>query len=346
MSSSDTLISFPILELLDRVTQEPGTTDVTLKSTGCVAVCRNTALSVTRIPALEETWSAAVRQLLPERPADTRCGYTTVVRDDQGRRYRVAISANREGEALSVRPLPRKILSPEELRLPEGLKEYFLRLQGGLFLVGGVTGSGKTWTQASLLKTRAAEIGGKFITIERPIEFEHEDTDNAVFHQREVGIQAVSYAAALEEALQEKPNVLMVQEIRRRDEAETALSAALSGHVVMASLHAYSAPTTPQRFLSIINPTLEDFGARDALASCLEGIVLQRLVPGFHGLVPIFEILYFRNEHGERLTQMERLVRQGNWTGLRQEMEVSRRLGMMQWEDSIAQRRQERLLPA
>jgi twitching motility protein PilU len=309
-------------------------------------VCRNTTLSVTRIAALADAWGETGAALLPDRPADRRLGYTTVVRDLKARRYRVTISSNREGEAISVRPLPQAIVTPEQLRLPDGLKEYFLRLQGGLFLVGGVTGSGKTWTLASLLKARAAELGGKFITIERPIEFEHQDTDKAVFHQREVGIQAVSYAAALEEALQEKPNVLMVQEIRRRDEAETALSAALSGHIVVASIHAYTAPTTAQRFLSIINPNMEDLGARDALASCLEAIVLQRLVPGYDGLVPIFEVLYFRNDRGERLTPMERLVRQGNWIGLRQEMEVSRRLGMMQWEDSIAERTQQGLIPA
>lgn len=337
---------FPILELLSQVTVPAGTTDVTLKSTGRVAVCRNAELTVTNIPALAESWTDTMASLLPGRPDDVRCGLTRVVRDVEGRRYRIALSTNREGEALSIRPLPKRILSPEELRLPEGLKEYFLRLPGGLFLVGGVTGSGKTWTLASLLKTRAAEIGGKFITIERPIEFEHEDTERAVFHQREVGTHAVSYAAALEESLQEKPNVLMVQEIRRRDEAETALAAALSGHVVVASLHAYTAPSTPQRFLSVANPNMEDFGARDALASCLEGVVLQRLVAGVDGLVPVFEVMYFRNERGERLQQMERLVRQGNWMGLRQEMEVSRRLGMMQWEDSLAERRQQGLIAA
>jgi Tfp pilus assembly pilus retraction ATPase PilT len=256
----------------------------------------------------------------------------------------MSISANREGEAVSVRPLPGVILAPEELRLPEGLKDYFLRLQGGMFLVGGVTGSGKTWTLASLLKSRAAELGGKFVTIEQPIEFEHEDTEKAVFHQREVGLQATSYAAALEEALQEKPNVLMVQEIRGRDEAETVISAALSGHVVVASLHAYTACTAPQRLLGMMNPSLEDVGARDALASCLEGVVLQRLVPGVGGLVPIFEVLYFRDQRGERLAQFERLVRQGNWMGLRQEMEISRRHGMMSWDDSLARRRAERLI--
>ncbi|PTX98481.1 ATPase, T2SS/T4P/T4SS family [Opitutus sp. ER46] len=336
--------AFPILELLDQVTRPAGTTDITLKSTGSVAVGRNGALSVTHIPALAATWAESVRAILPARPSDARRGCTTVVRDPNGRRYRITLSPNREGEALSIRPLPRAILSPEELRLPEGLKDYFVQLQGGMFLVGGVTGSGKTWTLASLLKARAAALGGKFITIERPIEFEHEDTATAVFHQREVGTHAVSYAAALEEALQEKPNVLMVQEIRRRDEAETALSAALSGHVVVTSLHAYTAPSTPQRFLGLINPAFEDNGARDALAGCLEGVVLQRLIPGCEGLVPIFEVMYFRNQHGERLTQMERLVRQGNWLGLRQEMEISRRLGMMQWEDSLAERRQQQLI--
>jgi Tfp pilus assembly pilus retraction ATPase PilT len=213
-----------------------------------------------------------------------------------------------------------------------------------MFLVGGVTGSGKSWTLASLLKMRAEELGGKFVTIEQPIEFELQDTDRAIFHQREIGVQATSCAAALEEALQEKPSVLMVQEIRRREEAETVLAAALSGHLVVASLHAYTAATAPQRFLGIISPTLEDFGARDALAACLEGVVLQRLVAGATGLVPIFEVLYMRNDRGERLSHFERMVRQGNWTGLRQEMETSRRLGMISWEDSLALRRAEGLL--
>jgi Tfp pilus assembly pilus retraction ATPase PilT len=336
---------FPLIELLEEVSLQPGTTDVTLKSTGSVAVCRNGSLTVTRMPALAEAWSPTLEQLLPSRPEDTRCGYTTVVGGKERGRYRLTITRNREGEALSVRPLPRRIPNPDELRLPEGLREYFLRLQGGLFLVGGVTGSGKSWTLASLLQARAVELGGKYITIERPIEFEYQDTDRAVFHQREVGAHATSCAAALEEALQEKPNVLMVQEIRRRDEAETALSAALSGHLVVASLHAYTAPSTPQRYLGILNPAMEDMGARDALAHCLEGVVLQRLVPGAEGLVPVFEVMYFRNERGERLLPMERLVRQGNWAGLRQEIEVSRRLGMMLWEDSLAQRRREKLIP-
>lgn len=336
--------SFPIFNLLAEVSAQPGTTDVTLKSSGCVAVSTNKMLSVTEIPALSESWKATMAALLPERPTDPLSGHTVVVKDQEGRRYRVSISKNREGEALSVRPLPREIRNPDELRLPDGLKEYFTRLQGGLFLVGGVTGSGKTWTLASLVRARAQEVGGKFITIERPIEFEHRDTEKAVFHQREVGATAASYASALEEALHENPNVIMVQELRRKDEAETALSAALSGHVVCASLHAYTAPTAPQRFLSIINPTMEDIGARDALASCLEGIVLQRLVPGISGLVPIFEVLLFRTAAGDRILQMERLVRSGNWVGLRQEIEVNKRNGMMLWEDSLELRRKEGLI--
>lgn len=336
--------ALPILELLDQITAQPGTTDVTLKSNGRIAVTRNNALSVTNINALAEGWDQAMETLLPQRQPQRDLGYTTVVKSASGKRYRFAISSSREGEAVSVRPLPRTISSPEELRLPAGLKDFFVRLQGGLFLVGGVTGSGKTWTLASLLKARASEVGGKFITIERPIEFEHDDTDRAVFHQREVGVHAQSYASALEDALQERPNVLMVQEIRRRDEAETVLSAALSGHVVVASLHAYTAATTAQRFLSVISPSVDDTGARDGLAACLEGIVLQRLVGTAQGLVPIFEVLYLRDLRGERLPQMERLVRQGNWVGLRQEMEVSRRLGMMQWEDSVEQRRREGLM--
>jgi twitching motility protein PilT len=332
-----------IFGLLEEVTKDAGTTDVTIKSNGTVAVSKNKMLTVTKIDALSNVWAQEIAALFPDRSKDDLNGHTIVAKRG-ARRYRMTVSPNREGEALSVRPLPSGIMSPEELRLPDGLKEYFLRLNGGMFLIGGVTGSGKTWTQASLLRARAQEVGGKIITIERPIEFVHEDTDRTVFQQREVGTSATSYSRALEDALHENPSVIMVQEIRRTDEAETALSAALSGHLMIASMHAYTAATTPQRFLSIINPRAEDSGARDALASCLEGVVLQRLVPGADGLVPIFEVMLFRNSNGDRLTQMERLIREGKWLNLRQEIEVSKRHGMMLWDDSIAERRLSGLL--
>jgi Tfp pilus assembly pilus retraction ATPase PilT len=89
---------------------------------------------------------------------------------------------------------------------------------------------------------------------------------------------------------------------------------------------------------------MEDLGARDALASCLEAVVVQKLVPGYEGLVPLFEVMLFR-DRGERLPAMERLVRQGNWIGLRQEMETGRRIGMMLWEDSRRRRVEEGLIP-
>jgi len=116
--------------------------------------------------------------------------------------------------------------------------------------------------------------------------------------------------------MHQNPDWIVVQEIRHPAEAETALAAALpGGHLVLALDSCLHGRPTPQRYLSIINPTLEDVGARDALASCLEGVLLQRLVEGYEGLVPVFEIMLMRNleRRMERINAMENNLRLGNW---------------------------------
>jgi twitching motility protein PilT len=335
---------FPLLEFLAEIAGQDGTTDVTLSSTGRVAVRRNTRLSVTTVEALGTLWRQMVAEHFPERGSDLRAGYTRVITGGE-RRYRATLTAQARGESMAVRPLSAEAKSPEELLLPEGLADYFLGLRGGLFLVGGPTGSGKSTTIASLLGRRRQSSGGKVVTIEDPIEFLYEDNERTIFEQREIGNTVRTYEEGLKEALHMNPDLISVQEIRESAAAETALSAALSGHLVVASIHAFTAPTAPQRYLSIINRTMEDLGARDALASCLEAVVMQRLVPGYEGLVPLFEVMLFR-EQGERLSSMERLVRQGNWMGLRQEIETGRRLGMLTWEESRRLRVEAGLIPA
>jgi twitching motility protein PilT len=336
---------FPLLELLSELTAKAGTTDVTLKSTGAVGVRCNKQYVVSRMPGVVERWTSTVATHFPKRPPDSRVGYTTVLKSADARRFRCTLTMNREGESIAVRPLASVIHTADELLLPAGLADYFLRLETGVFLVGGATGSGKSWTNCGLISHRAERIGGKYVTIEDPIEFEFEDTEGAMFDQREIGTKAVSYASALKEALHQNPDVIMVQELREKAAAEIALSAGLTGHLVIGSLHSFSAANTPQRFLNILEGD-EDAGARDALAACLEGILVQRLLPGRDRLVPVFEMLLMRNREGERLRHLEKAVRKGEWMSLRQEMDSGSgsRFGMLQWQDSLKQRREEGLL--
>ncbi len=336
--------TFPLFEFLEEVTRQPGTTDVTLVSDGRVAVRRNTRLAVSRLEPLARLWHATIAEHFTAHQGGSGAG-ASIVLQASGRRYRATLAAHAGGASLSLRPLAARVSSAEELRLPEGLKEYFLGLRGGLVLVGGPTGSGKSTTVASLLDSRREAGGGKIVTIEDPVEIVHSDDEHTLFIQRELGTSVAGYAEGLELALQMNPDVIAVQEVRESAAAETALSAALSGHLVIASMHAFTAPTVPQRYLAVINPGMEDLGARESLAACLEAIVLQRLLPGFDGLVPVFEVMLFRHR-GERLPAMERLVRQGNWVGLRQELAEGRRNGMIQWEDSHRERVASGLLPA
>ncbi|MFA5264346.1 MAG: ATPase, T2SS/T4P/T4SS family [Opitutaceae bacterium] len=333
---------FPLIDFLDEMAGRPGATDITLCSNGRVGLRQNARMAVMTLAPLKELWAETMAGHFRARPADPRCSCTVVLSGQKGARFRAMLAASHEGETLSVRFLAASIRSPSELLLPSGLEDRFTRLRGGLFLVCGPSGSGKSTTIASLLRSRGAVAGGKTVSIENPVELVHESMENCLFVQRELGESVRSYSEGLEEALQMNPDVISVQELREPAAAETALSAALSGHLVIASIHATTASTAPQRFLSLINPSLDDAGARDALASCLEGVVMQRLVPGYDRLVPVFEVLLLR-DGAERLHTVERLVRQGNWLGLRQEMEGGRH-GMMTLEESLRQRTEEGLI--
>lgn len=329
--------SDPLWRLLEDLAATPGLSDITFASDGRFTVRREGRLSVGLQPWLKDAWSATVQAL------GGVAGRSTWIAENGGRRLRVSHSRHRAGCSLSIRPIARALPTREELMLPYEVVRRFASLEGGLVLIAGPTGSGKTTTVSALLRERSRARGGKYITLEDPVEYLHSDGPQAFFEQRELGVDVSSYAEGLKEALHMNPDVIAVQEIRDGEAASTALSAALSGHLVVASMHAYSASTAAQRFLSILNPSMEDLGARDALACCLETVLVQRLMPGHGRLVPVFEIMNFRDDGG-RLSSMERLLRCGNWNGLRQEMEVGRRAGMQTLEDALGQLRQEGLL--
>lgn len=337
--------TWPLTLWLEEVAEPRDCTDITLTSEGNIALRRRCQLTTTHLPAVKECWATITATYFPDRPRDHRSAITKILVGPRGRRFRAALTKNHSGESIAVRPLSSALPTTEELTLPESLVRNFLQLRSGLFLVGGPTGSGKSSTVAALLQARGTSVGGKFVTIEDPVEYIHEGGRLAIFEQRELGTSVVSYAEGLKEALHMNPDVIAVQEIRDSAAAETALAAALSGHLVVASLHAFSAATAPQRYLSLLGSGWEEAGARDALASALEAVVVQRLEPGIEQMVPLFEIMVLR-DRGERIHSMERLVRQGQWAGLRQEIEIGGRLGMLTWEQSRAQRIAEGTLAA
>lgn len=195
---------------------------------------------------------------------------------DDDRRFRINLSRQRGDGAAVIRALPSGELNFEDLRLPETLK-HFAEERRGLVLVTGATGSGKSTTLAAMIhhinKTRRAHI----VTIEDPVEFVHADIRSRV-SQREIGTDTKSFHAALKHVVRQSPDVILIGELRDRETMEVALTASLTGHLVLATLHTIDASQTLQRILSYFPAHLKEQAALD-LALSLKAILSQRLVP-------------------------------------------------------------------
>jgi Tfp pilus assembly pilus retraction ATPase PilT len=330
-----------VMGFVVRACDERGVTDLTLLSTGEVGIRANTFLQCSRQSWLEADWETGITALLgqpPWRECPPRLRALIKVIEIDGRRYRCTWSRHARGEEVSIRPLPSEILSPEILGIPKVLSDTAISTSGGLVLICGPTGAGKSWTMASLIKHRSLKRGGKYITLENPIEFRHRNTENSLFQQRQVGEDVASYAIGLEEALIQNPDCIGVQELRDKASAETALAAALTGHLVFATLHAHDAASAPERYASVLDvPIGQKSAAMQTLALALEVIVAMRLLPGHQGLVPVFDIITLR-EHpagAKRIPKLMSMIAQSHTTALRNEQLTGGRQGMITFEQSI-----------
>ncbi len=199
---------------------------------------------------------------------------------DENTRFRINIFFQMDGISAVFRLIPVKILSIDELSLPE-VVHTFAEMERGLVLVTGVTGSGKSTTLAALIdeinRTRRKHI----ITIEDPIEFVHKDR-KCIINQRSVGQDTISFSHALRAALREDPDIILVGEMRDMETIEIALHAADTGHLVFSTLHTLDAKETINRIISVF-PTGEQNRVRMTLSSVLKGVISQRLIPTVEG---------------------------------------------------------------
>jgi len=195
------------------------------------------------------------------------------------------------GEIRAVfRVIPARIPKFEELHLPPVIEKLALAPRG-LVLVTGVTGSGKTTTQAAMIDYMNRSRNDHILTIEDPIEFAHEDK-KCIISQREIGLDSENFATALRAALREDPDVILVGEMRDAETMEVALHAAETGHLVLSTLHTLNATETVNRIISMFPPHQEG-QIRDQLAAVIQGIVSQRLIvrADGKGRVPAIEVL-------------------------------------------------------
>jgi len=195
-------------------------------------------------------------------------------------RFRVNFFYQMDGLSAVFRIIPVKILTLEELNLPPVIST-FAEIQRGLILVTGVTGSGKSTTLAAIIDKINREQKKHIITVEDPIEFVHQDR-GCLINQRGIGQDAHSFSDALRAALREDPDIILVGEMRDLETIDIALHAANTGHLVFSTLHTLDAKETIDRIVGMFGNE-EQNRIRMSLASVLQGIISQRLIPTKRG---------------------------------------------------------------
>jgi len=195
-------------------------------------------------------------------------------------RFRVNLYKQRGSWACAIRIIPVEIPELLTLGLPPVVADLALK-ERGLILVTGPAGSGKSTTLASMINLMNQSRNYNIITLEDPIEFLHRH-GTCIINQREVGTDAVSFALGLRAALRQDPDVILVGEMRDLETIATAITAAETGHLVLASIHSGSAAQTVERIIDAFPPH-QHAQIRVQLASCLEGIISQQLLPRIDG---------------------------------------------------------------
>jgi twitching motility protein PilT len=243
-------------------------------------------------------------------------------------RFRVNVHFQRGTIAAAFRHIPEELRTLEELGLPPSLRDLAM-MPRGLVLVTGPTGSGKSTTLASMIDEINRAKPHHILTIEDPIEFVHRHK-RCVVTQREIGADAESFGQALRAALRQDPDVILLGEMRDLETIATALTAAETGHLVLATLHTQSAPSTIDRVIDVFPPAQQE-QVRMQLASTLQGVVTQTLLPTADGLgrVACLEILFPDDA-------VRNLIRQGKVEQIYSVMQTSTQRGMQTMEHGLA----------
>jgi len=242
-------------------------------------------------------------------------------------RFRINLHRERGRAAAAVRALPARVPRLASLGLPAGV-EQLTRLPRGLVLIGGPTGSGKTTTLAALVDEIARRDARHIVTVEDPIEYEHQH-HSGVVEQVEIGVDAPDFPTALRASLRQAPDIIVVGEMRDPETMRIALAAAETGHLVFSTVHTTDAASTVGRVADSF-PDERQNTIRQEMSMALAAVMTQTLLPRIGGgLVPAAELLivsYGARQH----------IRKNALQHLHQETTITRRLGSNTLEESLA----------
>jgi len=245
---------------------------------------------------------------------------------DRGR-FRINVLRQKQFPALVIRRITSNIPSFEELNLPRQIFEDLAMTKRGLILVSGVTSSGKSTSLAAMVDYRNKHAPGHIITIEDPVEYFHSH-HKSIVTQREVGIDTQSYQIGLKNSLRQKPDVIMIGEIRDAEVMEQALSAAETGHLCLATIHTNNASQALERIINFFPETKQN-QIRMNLTLNLKAIVGQRLVMSKEGhAVLAIEVLL--NE-----ALIKDLILKGETHKIREVMAQNKPAGMQVFDQSL-----------
>ncbi|PAD36429.1 type IV pilus twitching motility protein PilT [Terribacillus saccharophilus] len=242
-------------------------------------------------------------------------------------RFRINVYHQRGCVSLAVRVVPRNVPTLEDLDLPDVLKVLSGKPQG-LLLVTGPTGSGKSTTLAAMIHHMNTSMQRHIITLEDPIEYLHKH-NQCIIDQREVGLDTDNFANGLRACLRQDPDVILVGELRDLETISTAITAAETGHLVLATLHTSSASQTIDRIVDVF-PAEQQPQIRIQLASVLTAVLSQRLVrrSDGQGRKALTELLI-------STSAIKNLIRNGKMHQIPSIMQTSRDQGMHTMDMSI-----------
>lgn len=242
-------------------------------------------------------------------------------------RFRVSVLKQKGNVGIIMRLIPNKLLSFEEIGLPDHLKDL-LEKPRGLILVTGPTGSGKTTTLATMIDYVNRNSDDHIVTIEDPIEYYH-DHKKSLITQREVGSDVTTFGEAMRRALRQDPDIILLGEMRDLETISTAITAAETGHLVLGTVHTTGATRTVDRIIDSF-PHEQQEQIRAQLAGGLLAVISQVLAPRSDrpGVVAAFEIMI-------NTPAIENHIRKGETYKIYSEIQTGQRRGMQLLDDHL-----------